>query len=112
MKNNDEFRSLFQIRLVDLRKRSMLSQNEFADEIGISRSAVRDWEAGDKMPCAMMLIKIADYFRVTVDYLVGRDSLRSLIVEDLSEEASTSLGEFLRNVSRMKTDTYNGVSQR
>lgn len=96
MKNYDEEQTVFQERLIALRKREKLSQSKFADAIGVSRSSVRDWETGDKLPGFKILLRIADYFGVTVDYLAGRDSQDSLYVGDLPEEVSLKFGELIR----------------
>ena len=61
------------IRLKQLRTHSNLSQQKMADVLGISRSAVAMWETGGSEPDNKTLEKIADFFGVSVDYLLGRD---------------------------------------
>ena len=61
------------IRLKELRTHSNLSQQKMADVLGISRSAVAMWETGGSEPDNKTLEKIADYFNVSIDYLLGRD---------------------------------------
>lgn len=58
-------------RLVLLRKESGLTQSQFADEIGTSRSSVASWENGTRKPDMIQLATIAEYYNVTADYLLG-----------------------------------------
>ena len=58
------------IRLKELRTHSNLSQQKMADVLGISRPAVAMWETGGSEPDNKTLEKIADYFNVSIDYLI------------------------------------------
>lgn len=58
--------------LKELRKSREMSQSELAGLIGVSRSTVSMWEIGASQPDNELLVKIADIFRVSVDYLLGR----------------------------------------
>ena len=60
------------IRLKHLRKSRKLTQQRFADELGIERESVARYENGSRVPPLDKLIQIADYFDVSIDYLVGR----------------------------------------
>lgn len=53
-------------------------QEELAQELGISRSAVSHLENGRHEPGLDMLEKLADLFDVSIDYLVGRSNMRKL----------------------------------
>ena len=65
---------MFQIQLKKLRDQKGVSQQEFAHEIGVAQSAVGNWESGTREPRTIeQLEKIADYFDVTIDYLLGRE---------------------------------------
>lgn len=59
-------------RIKKLRKQSGLSQYSFARDLGVSQSLVAQWESGKREPGVNSLVKIADYFHVTLDYLFGR----------------------------------------
>ena len=54
-----------------LRKKSGLSQKEFADLFNVHQTAVSQWETGKTTPDKETLIKIANYFGVSIDYLLG-----------------------------------------
>lgn len=64
----------FSERLKELRESKMLSQEILADELGIPRSSIGHYESGenDRLPRRDRLDKIASYFNVSVDYLLGR----------------------------------------
>jgi transcriptional regulator with XRE-family HTH domain len=59
-------------RLKQLRQTNDVSQQELADLLGISTRAWRFYESGDREPNIAGLIALADYFNVSLDYLVGR----------------------------------------
>lgn len=66
----------FKDRLVQLRKELNLTQTEFAEKIGFSRTAISAWEIGRNEPSNEDTIKIADFFGVSVDYIIGNSNIR------------------------------------
>lgn len=63
----------FSNRLKELRIKENLSQADFAKEIGIPQSIIAKYEKNQIKVTVERLIKIADFFDVTLDYLVGRE---------------------------------------
>jgi transcriptional regulator with XRE-family HTH domain len=61
-------------RLVELRKRKKKTQQEIADIIGITRPAYTAYEKGNRAPDYEILKKLANYFNVTTDYLLGHET--------------------------------------
>ena len=59
-------------RLRGLRKNAGLSQKELAKTLAISQPTVCAWEKGEKEPSSKSAAKLADYFGVSMDYLLGR----------------------------------------
>lgn len=59
-------------RLINLRKSKKMTQEEFAKAIGITRSSYSQYELGNREPDYDILDKIAKFYDVTVDYLLGR----------------------------------------
>ena len=49
------------------------TQVSLAKKLGVSKQAVSNWENGNIQPSIDMLIRIADLFSVTTDYLLGRE---------------------------------------
>ena len=56
-----------------LRKENNLSQKALAEKIGVSQKAIDYWERGINEPKASYIIKLADFFHVSADYLLRRD---------------------------------------
>jgi transcriptional regulator with XRE-family HTH domain len=63
-------------KIYSLRKGRGLTQEQLAEELGISRQAVSKWESGAAAPEGEKLVLISKYFGVSVDYLV-RDDISS-----------------------------------
>lgn len=63
---------MFRIRLKTLREEKGLSQAAFAKDFGVAQSTVGGWEAGTREPNFDTVQKLADYFDVSVDYLLCR----------------------------------------
>ena len=62
----------FPERLADLRKSNSVTQKQLAAETGISEIGIRSYEGRRRQPTAHKLITLADFFNVSLDYLVGR----------------------------------------
>ncbi|HHW62086.1 MAG TPA: helix-turn-helix transcriptional regulator [Syntrophomonadaceae bacterium] len=80
-------------RIRNLRKAMQMSQKDLAEILGLSRSAVASYENGARYPDYSTLVKIASYFQVSVDYLLGIDqkSNKSYQQYDLLEEIAQML---------------------
>ncbi len=63
-----------QRNLVDLRHEKNLTQKEVAEKIGVSAAAVGFWETGTNEPKATYLVKLSNFFGVSIDELIGCDS--------------------------------------
>ncbi len=64
--------SEFAQRIYELRVDKGASQCDIADAIGVSKGIVSLWENGLREPTMANLIALANYFGVTLDYIVGR----------------------------------------
>lgn len=62
----------FKTRLFELRKTYKLTQRDMANKLGISQPSYIRYERGEAEPTIERLIKIADIFDVSLDYLTGR----------------------------------------
>jgi Predicted transcriptional regulators len=59
-------------RLIQLKIEKKLMQKDIASDNHISLRAYQYYERGDRLPDADVIIKLADYFEVSTDYLLGR----------------------------------------
>ena len=60
----------FEEKIVELRKQKGLSQEELAQQLGVSRQAVSRWELGQTLPDIVNLVQLCELFGVSADYLV------------------------------------------
>ncbi|MGN1104355.1 MAG: helix-turn-helix transcriptional regulator [Candidatus Coproplasma sp.] len=62
---------LFKERLKELRVERKLSQADLAKELNVSQRSISSWETGFRQPDFETLERIAKFFDVTTDYLLG-----------------------------------------
>ncbi len=59
-------------RIAELRKLNKISQADFGKAMGVAQNTISQWERGAREPDLTTLKKIADYFSVSLDYVLGR----------------------------------------
>ena len=59
-------------RLKELRNGIKISQAKLAPKLGVAQSLIARYETGEHMPPVEFLVKVADYYDVSMDFLVGR----------------------------------------
>lgn len=62
----------FASRIKELRLGKGLTMDQLAKDIGSTRATISNFENEQRKPSLDMVIKLADYFQVSIDYLVGR----------------------------------------
>ena len=72
--------------LKKLREEANISQKALADAIGVSQQSVNKYENHNIEPDIETLIRIADFFETSVDYLIGHSNVRYKIVENQAIE--------------------------
>lgn len=77
-----------------------LNQVEFARQLGVTKQCVSNWENDNVLPSIEMLCKIADTFKVTTDYLLGREEK---ITIDLSGLTTEQIGHISLIVKDLET---------
>lgn len=88
------------IRLKELRELNKVSQQKLADSLSVARSTVAMWETGNSQPDNETLLKIASYFNVTVDYLLGREDIKKSPPDDWEDSLTEEQGAFLNSRDR------------
>ena len=76
--------SLFSQRLCELRKKQGISQAALAQELGIALRAYQYYERGQRDPQLSVAVSIADFYKISLDYLVGRRDLPDLVSERIA----------------------------
>ena len=81
----------------DLRKEKKLSQNELGKSIGVSQTTVTAWETGRAEPASTYIKKLADFFNVSADYLLGRPEKKISSEEQETKDLKKFLEDNLDN---------------
>ncbi len=80
-----------------------LNQVEFAKALSVTKQCVSNWENDNVLPSIEMLVKIADFFSVSTDYLLGRTATCVLSTDGLTGEQCAHvrlLVDDLRNANK------------
>lgn len=72
------YRKIFSEKLVFLRESTGITQQQLADELGITRQSLSLYEKSERTINIELLAKIADFFNVSTDYLMGRTDTATL----------------------------------
>src|SRR5690606_35452337 len=79
----------FENRLKQLRQEKNLTRKELANKLQLSYWALSKYETGERFPDPDILNKIADYFSVSLDYLMGKTDIRNPKEPQLPTEFET-----------------------
>lgn len=88
---------MFQVRLKELREKAGLSQSALAKKLGVVQSTVGMWENGKNKPENARLEALANFFSVSVDYLLGRDESAQPAAQ--GSELDRELTDMIKNLS-------------
>lgn len=97
------------IRLKELRKSKKINQQKLALKLNITQAAVSKYELGLSEPDIDTLIKIAEIFQVSVDYLIGfSDNPVQYSNSDISPEESILINNYrkLNDIQKAKAEAY------
>ncbi len=85
------------MNLKQLREERGITQTELARQLGVVRSTICFYESEQHSPTPEMLIKLADFFNVSVDYLLGRETFTENLtaVATKKDDLTTQEGELL-----------------
>lgn len=86
-------------RIKELRLSHSLNQVEFAREMSVTKQTVSNWENNNIQPSIDMLVKIADFFNVTTDYMLNRDDKKQLDVSSLSDGQIAHINWIIKDIS-------------
>lgn len=81
-------------KISELRKAAGLSQEQFGEMFGVSRQSVSKWESDQTLPELATIIKIADFFNISVDELLGRENVKTQETEKVFKNAVKSNQQF------------------
>ncbi|PEO55590.1 transcriptional regulator [Bacillus toyonensis] len=95
-------------KIAELRKNQKLSQYDLAERLGFSRGKLANYEQGQREPDYDTLKKIADYFEVSTDYLLGRDIIKT---EANNPLADPELGLWFKDIKNASPDKQEELRQ-
>ena len=78
-----------------LREGCKMTQSELAKRLGITRSGVNAWEMGITAPSTQYIVKLAEIFKVSTDYLLDVASTSTISVEGLTDREIASIVEIV-----------------
>ncbi len=73
-------------RIKELRQSFGISQVALANDLGVSKQCVSNWENDNVQPSIEMLVKLAKYFNVTCDYMLGTEPQTQIDVSGLNDQ--------------------------
>ena len=85
----------FGVRLRELREKKKLSQAQVAKRLGITSSTICNYEANTRIPSTDMLTRLALFFSVSSDYLLGIDNRSMVSVDGLTERQVDLVSSFI-----------------
>lgn len=95
-----------------LRKEKNLKQKDLADFLNIAKSTYCGWEKNISQPSIENLIKLANYFECSVDYIIGRANEADIITiqNELSNDEQELLNDY-RKLNRAAQSKVRGYQQ-
>ena len=85
-------------RIKELRVANNLTQVELAKDLNVTKQCVSNWENNNIQPSVDMLIKLAKYFSVSCDYLLGIENGKYLDVSKLSDTQIAHIRQIINDI--------------
>ena len=89
-----------------LRTAMGINQVEFAKRIGVTKQCVSNWENDNILPSIEMLVRLANYFSVTTDELLGLAERNTIIVEGLTDEELSLIRGIVKAINSSKKERF------
>lgn len=95
---------MFKDAVKSLRKEMGLTQTELAEIVGFTHVAVVKWENGQREPDFSTLMKLASYFNVSADYLLGLTDERKPLHPAPTDDAESSYTKLIKQYGSLFAD--------
>ncbi len=82
-------------KIKTLREKRNITQAELAKRLGVTRSGVNAWEMGISVPSTQYVIKLAEFFAVSTDYLLDVPQTAAVSVEGLTEKEIAAIVDII-----------------
>lgn len=97
-------------KIMNERKRNGWSQEELADKLGVSRQSVSKWESAQSVPDLNRIIKLAEIFGVTTDYLLKEELENSFEQQVVKEDVE--IDEEVYHISMEEASEFISIQKR
>ena len=102
--------NIFAIKIKELRTENNLSQADLAKVLNYTQSNICEWEKGTVEPKATALQNIANYFNVSIDYLLGRtDELGALLVSSTNFQTTPKEQQMITSYRKLPAQSQEYV---
>lgn len=98
----------FSTRLRELRLNKGLRQEQVAKLIGVNKNAISTYENDTRQPSFEILVRLANLYRVSTDYLLGQTSSRFVDLSGLSEQEAALVCELVETLTK-KNEIINNM---
>ena len=85
-------------RIKELRLANNLTQVELANNMNVTKQCVSNWENNNIQPSVDMLIKLAKYFSVSCDYLLGIENRKYIDVSNLTDTQVSHIRQIINDI--------------
>lgn len=86
-------------RILELRKGTFLNQSQLAERVGVNSKQISAYENGFRQPSYAVLIRLADVYKVSIDYLLGLDKNKTIDVSKLSQDEINIISSLVSDMS-------------
>lgn len=91
---------MFGDRIKTLRKSQNINQVQLAQKLDVSKQTLSNWENNNILPSIEMLIKIANYFSVSTDYLLELDDRQYIEITGLSDSQLSHIQQIIQDIKK------------
>lgn len=97
------------IRLRELRKQRKVSQKELADYLNITQVQISKYELGKNEPDLETISKIATFFNVTIDYILGKDPSDLILISREDFKTLKKASDIIQRIDQIANPKVGGV---
>ncbi len=98
----------FFVQLRELRLYNGLRREQLAKLIGVDKGVISKYENGTRQPSFEILVRLANLYRVSTDYILGQTSNRSVDIYGLTEQEAALVCEFVETLTK-KNEIINNM---
>ncbi len=89
-------------RIKKLREQNGYTQNFLAKNLGITRSSVNAWELGISVPSTQYIVELAQFFKVSTDFLLGVNTTATVNVSGLDDDDIELIQNVINHLRKLK----------